>query len=125
MSVFQVMQKIPSGDETPDAVETCFIADRFSCGAALLTPLWAVAHGLWLELVLWVAGVIAIGLSAEVIGGEAAFWLYVLASFLIGFEAAGVRAAALKRRGYQMAGDIIAMAEDLAELEWQRRGGAA
>ncbi len=124
MAVYQVFIS-PRGARNPQAESgAVFIPDRFSWGAALLPPVWAMLHGLWLELVIWVAGMIVLGALAPVLGDTAVFWTYVLASVLIGAEAAGIRASNLRRRGYFGGGDIIAGSIDLAEMRWIRSGDA-
>lgn len=97
------------------------VADRFSWSAALLPPVHALVHGLWLLLVVWVVGTIAIALSSLWIGGEAAFWLYVLFATLIGFEAASFRRVRTAKRGGNYRGDVIAAGEDLALVDYLKR----
>lgn len=122
MSLYQVLQR-PEGvvDPLPNS-GAVFIKDRFSWLAGLLPPVWAIVHGLWLELVIWIAAMIALGAASMIIGDEAVFWLNVLVAILIGLEATNIRTAALRRKGYQPLGDIIAGAEDLAEMEFIKRG---
>jgi hypothetical protein len=105
-------------DEAPAVV-----ADRFSWFAALLPPVWAVAHGLWLALIGYVVGVAAIVAASLYAGGEAGFWLYVLFAVLIGFEAPNLRRRALRGRNYVHRAELIAAADDLAEVEWMKRRG--
>jgi hypothetical protein len=90
------------------------VADRFSWFAALLPPLYAVVHGLWLALIGWIVGVVLLCLLGSWIGGGAAFWLYVLSAVLIGFEAPTLRRRRLGRRGWAWRGDVVAVDEDLA-----------
>lgn len=107
-------------DEAPAVVP-----DRFSWFAALLPPVFAVVHGLWLGLVLYLVGVVAIVLASMWVGGEAGFWLYVLFAIGIGFEASSLRRRGLRRRNFVYRADLIAPATDLAEVEWMRRRGRA
>ena len=93
------------------------VADRFSWFAALLPPLYALAHGLWLLLAGWVAAVAGIVLLGLYAGGAAAFWTYILLAILLGFEAATLRRARLGRRGWHYRGEVIAPDEDLAIVE--------
>jgi Protein of unknown function (DUF2628) len=94
------------------------VPDRFSWFAALLPPFYAMAHGLWLELVGFVAALICLGLLGRWAGPEAAGEIYVLLALLIGFEAGALRRRALRSRGYSYCGERIAQSEDLAELSW-------
>ncbi len=103
-------------DRTPSAV-----ADRFSWFAALLTPVYALAHGLWLLLAGWVLAVAAVVALGWFGGGDAAFWAYVLVAMLIGFEAGAFQRRALRHRGFQHAGDYFATEPDLAIVEALKR----
>jgi len=103
-------------DRAPSAV-----ADRFSWFAALLPPLYALVHGLWLMLAGWLVLVLAVVALGLFFGGDAAFWTYVLAAILIGFEASTLRRRHLGRRGWDYAGDYVAQGEDLALVEALRR----
>lgn len=105
-------------DENQDPIA---VADRFSWSAALLPPLHALVHGLWLLLAGWVLGTAAIVALSLWTGGEAAFWLYVLFAILIGFEAPAFRRVKTARAGGVYQGDYVAAAEDLALLEYMKR----
>ena len=96
---------------------TTVVADRFSWFAAILPPIFALAHGLWPSLLGYLVLVAALVVASRVIGGGAAFWTYVAIATWIGFEAPAFRRAALRRRGWSYRSDVIAAAEDLAELE--------
>ena len=125
MSVFQVLQRPPGDFDPANESGAVFIEDRFSWFAALLPPVWALVHGLWIELIIWIVGMVALYGLNFLIGDEAVFYLYLLSAFFIGYEAANIRASALSRRGCTLAGDIVAGGEDLAEMEWlKQRAGA-
>jgi hypothetical protein len=94
------------------------VPDRFSWFAALLPPVYALVHGLWLALAGYVVAVLALVVGSFWIGADAACWLYVLMAALIGFEAGTLRRLALARRGYVHGGDRIATAEDAALSGW-------
>jgi hypothetical protein len=111
--------------DRPDSAAPTVVADRFSWFAALLPPVFALAHGLWLAL-LGYAIILAVLIAGRSwIGDGAAFWIYVVSAIWIGFEAPALRRAALRRRGWSDRGDIIAMSPDLAQLEWLKRRVAA
>lgn len=103
--------------ERPDELAPAVIPEKFSWFAALLPPVHALVHGLWLGLIVYVAAVIALGF-ASVWLGEAAFWLYALLAMLIGFEAPALRRAKLQARGWTWRADVVAAAEDLAQRDW-------
>lgn len=113
MTLYSVYQR--QGD-APTAV-----ADRFSWFAALLPPVHALVHGLWLLLVIWAVGAVAIAGSSLLVGGEAAFWLYVLFATLIGIEAASFRRVKTARRGGRYRTEIVAAGEDLALVDYLKR----
>lgn len=113
MTLYSVYERT---NDAPTAV-----ADRFSWSAALLPPVHALVHGLWLLLALWVVGTVAIAASSVVVGGEAAFWLYVLFAILIGFEAASFRRVRTGKRGAEYRTEIIATGEDLALVDYLKR----
>ena len=106
-------------DEAPAVVP-----DRFSWFAALLPPVFAVVHGMWLALAGFVALAALIVLGALWLGADAAFWLYVLFVAAIGWEAPALRRRALRRHGWVYRSELIAPAADSAEVEWVRRRGA-
>lgn len=107
-------------NEAPEVVP-----DRFSWFAALLPPVYALVHRLWLPLVVWLVLVIAIAGLGVVFGGDVGFWTYVLLAVLIGFEAPALRRRGLRRRGYLYRSDLIAAAPDLAQVEWMKRRSGA
>lgn len=106
--------------ERPSDAPTA-VADRFSWSAALLPPVHALVHGLWLLLGAWVVGTVAIVAASLVIGGEAAFWLYVLFAMLIGFEAASFRRVKTAKGGAPYRTEIIAAGEDLALVDYLKQ----
>lgn len=101
--------------------EPIAVADGFSWFAALLPPLYALLHGLWLLLAGWlvlVAAVVALGVFG---GATAAFWTYVLAALLIGLEAGTFHRRALRHRGWRHIGEYLATEPDLAIVEALKR----
>lgn len=97
------------------------VADRFSWSAALLPPVHALVHGLWLLLLAWVVGTLAIVTLGLWVGADAAFWLYVLFATLIGFEASSFRRVKTAKRGGRYRGEVIAAGEDLALVDYLKR----
>jgi hypothetical protein len=94
------------------------IPETFSWTAFLLPPVFALVHGLWLELIAFVVAVIALGFAATILGGSATFWLYALFALWIGFAAPSLRRQALHRGGWHHRGDRVAAAPDLATLSF-------
>ncbi len=112
-SIFEKPQAKAAKDRAPVA-----IPERFSWFAMLLTPLYALVHGLWLVLVFWLALVMGLAYASRLIGPEAANLLYIVVAVFLGFEAPALRRDWLLFRGYQWRGDIIASAEDIAQRDY-------
>jgi hypothetical protein len=93
------------------------IPEKFSWLAALLPPVFLAMHGLWLELVAFVLKIVALVVLSAFIGGNAAFWLYVLAALWLGFAASGLRRHALTWRGWRHRDERVALSVDMARLE--------
>jgi len=92
------------------------VAERFSWLAFLLPPLFALRHGLLLALLGWLVAVLLLGAGETLIGGTAAFWLYVLVALWFGFEAPALRGASLRRRGWRARTALVAADADLATV---------
>jgi Protein of unknown function (DUF2628) len=110
MTVFSIYQ---ADAEAPEAVP-----ERFSIFAALVPPVYALVHGLWLELIGFIVLLVLVGVLGVLAGPDAAALSYAAIALLIGFEAPALRGAALHRRGKAYRADIIAPAADQAEVEW-------
>lgn len=125
MPLYQVMQR-PHGSVDPFSESgAVFIKDRFSWSAALLTPIWAIYNGLFLETGIWVVlTLVLIGL-ATILNNPALVWAYPCFALLVGYEAPNILAAGLRRRGFVPGGDIVANSADVAEMEWMKRGATA
>lgn len=96
------------------------VPEKFSWFAFLLPPVFALYHGLWLMLVLSVVAIVAlIGIGATVIGGSAAFWLYVLMALWCGFAAPDLRRFSLRK--WDETVPVVAHGSDGAEIELLRR----
>lgn len=92
------------------------VAERFSWFAAFFPPVHALFHRLWDQLGLFVFGVGLVVLAARFLGGETAFWLYLLFAFAFGVAAPGARRRALERRKFKDLGHRLAGDADLARL---------
>ena len=112
MTLFAIFDSKPGKGDLP-----AIIPEKFSFFAAVLPPVFLGAHGLWLELVAYVVGVVALGVISAFIGGDAVVWLYLLLVMALGFAAPGLRRHALAWRGWTHRGDCVALSADLAQLE--------
>ncbi len=104
-----------------NAVAPQAVADRFSWLAALLPPVFALAHGLWLALLGWVVVVVGLAVLGQWIGKDAATALYFLAAVLFGFEAQRLRGTNLMRRGWSYRTDVFAADPDLAAVDYLKQ----
>ncbi len=112
MTIYTVFDAKPGKPDLPAA-----IPEQFSWLAALLPPVFLLMHGLWLETLAWLLGVVALVLATPLIGGAAAFWLYVLGAAWMGFAAPSFRRHALQSRGWRYRGERVATGADMAQLE--------
>src|SRR5690606_28370124 len=95
------------------------VRDGFHFFAFLLPVVWLLFHRLWIEAA--AAFVIALGIGA--FGtypgiGTASSVLGFLAAMLLGMEAASLKLAALRRRGWREWGVVEAANADEAELRF-------
>jgi hypothetical protein len=111
MTLFAIFDPRPGQEALPVTVP-----ERFSWFAALLPPVYFVAHGLWPMLALFViklAGIVALSVFA---GGAVAFWLYVLVAAWFGASAPSFRRQALGWAGWTHRGDRVAPDAQAAQL---------
>jgi hypothetical protein len=99
-----------------------FVRQGFSWGALLVPALWLLYRRMWLELILFV---LLVALLTWVAGpsdmGQAALgWASVALVVVFAFAANDLRAEALERRGYRLAGIANGRGGDAAELAFFR-----
>ncbi len=111
MTLFAIFDPKPGLSAAPAA-----IPEKFSWFAALLPPVFALVHGLWLELIGFVVALVALSFAAPWLGADAIIWLYILFAVAIGFAAPGLRRHNLASRGWRHRGDRVAGDADLARL---------
>lgn len=104
--------------ERADEIAPAVVPEKFSWAAAIVPPVYALMHGLWLGLILFVLAIAALTVARLWIGGEAVFWLYVLLAAWIGFEAPAFRRRKLEARGWTYRSDVVATGVDLAQRDW-------
>ena len=93
----------PHGDRLERAEALVFVPEGFSWGAALLTPFWLLAHGLWLGLLAYIGAFVVLGLLMTTLGlpSQLGGWLLVGLHVLFGFEADTLRRWSLERQGFR------------------------
>ena len=99
------------------AEQLAFVKEGFSWPALIVPLLWLLYYRMWVEFgllaLLYVALQLAFGTDAQ---GQTLFgWASLAIAVLFAFEANDLRAAALERRGYRLAG--VASGRDRTEAE--------
>jgi hypothetical protein len=109
----------PPTDRMDRAEALRFVRDGFSGQAALLAPIWLLAHRLWPALAAYIAAIAAIGAAYAWLGlPDAAALICVAAVHLIvGFEADTIERGDLERKGWSGLGSVTGA----NLLECQRR----
>ncbi|MSP83939.1 MAG: DUF2628 domain-containing protein [Alphaproteobacteria bacterium] len=96
----------------PDGTDEIVIRDGFSWPAAVLGPVWALWHGLWIAALALIAlqALIAL-LPWPVVAAAAA----VAQAALVGWHALDLRVWRLERDGYRLAAIVLATSGEEAE----------
>jgi hypothetical protein len=131
MPTFTVHEPPPKKSESVAAPERfVFVRDGFHFWAFLLSPLWLLAHRLWLAFFgyLILSGALAFALTFANAPSSAKFLASVLVALLVGFEAPSLWRWKLSRRKWKMLGFIVAEDAEMAErrfyAEWSKRDDA-
>ena len=90
---------------------------KFFWFAAILPPVFLSVHRLWLELAAWLLGLAVLVVASIVLGGAAAFSIYILGAIWLGFAGPDLIRRALLRRGWTARGERVADSADMAQLE--------
>lgn len=96
----------PPADRIDRAEALRFVREGFTWTAALFGPLWMIVRGLWLALIIYIVGAVALGLLASALGlsHEIRTVLFLALHVLIGFEADQIERWTLARNGWTMIG---------------------
>ncbi|RXF70325.1 DUF2628 domain-containing protein [Hansschlegelia zhihuaiae] len=111
----------PPGGARPvleDAEKFVTVREGFSKAAFFLAPFWLIWRRCWLALALWavaVALVVVVFHMADLQGGPGIVFL-ALPSLAVGLESSWIRARALEKRGYALAGSALARTREEAEV---------
>lgn len=119
MAIYVVME--PDQPELSRAQEKAFlIRDGFSFWAFVLPVIWLLAHRLWIEALAALALMLAAGALATQLGSHPMMGaaLSLLTQITFGLEAANLRVAALRRRGWHLWGPVEAANRGEAELRY-------
>jgi uncharacterized protein DUF2628 len=117
MPAFAVLEPPGYNDTAERADRFIFLHERFSLGAFLLGPLWMMWQRLWLELLVYLAGVAAVGygLYALGVGWPTIIVALSLIQLFLGLEATTLARGMRVRHGWRDGGVVIADDLDLAE----------
>lgn len=128
MPTYTVHAPPPKKDETTSAPERFrFVRDGFHFWAFLLTPVWLLAHRLWLALLIYVVAYAVLGVALAFLGASPSMQLLVglPIALLMGFEASSIRRWTLSRRGWKQLGFVVGEDAEMAEqrffAEWAKR----
>jgi hypothetical protein len=114
-SVYEPPSQVTNVVERADKL--AFVKEGFSWPALFVPLLWVLYQRMWIEFVVlalvYVALQVAFGSEAQ--GQALAAWASFAVSVLFAFEANDLRAAALERKGYRLAG--VTSGRDRTEAE--------
>jgi hypothetical protein len=110
MTIYAVHAPANARENPAASADRCaFVCDGFSWGAFFLAPLWLLRHRLWIAFLGWLFAVLLLWAASYWFGlsSSAVFWSYVAIAVFLGLEAGMLRAASLRRRGFDLT-DIVA-----------------
>ncbi len=98
-------------------MKTIFVKDGFRWLALFFTPLWLLAHRLWLEFALWLLATLGLTLSMRLYGLNpgTSMLISLLISLYCGFEGASMIEARLERGNRPLTRVIAGASRDEAE----------
>lgn len=114
-----------------DTERFVFVREGFSKAVFLLAPFWLGWRRCWRTLALWAAAMVLVAaiVSLLELHGAAAMILVSLPSLAVGYEAAWIRARALEKSGFRLAGSAMARTQEEAEAlffsDWLKEAKAA
>ena len=119
-SVYEPPAQAP--DLLSRAERLAFVKEGFSWPALFFPAFWLIYQRMWLELGGFVAILAALqwALGFDARAQDLVGWAGLALILLFAFEANDLRVAALKRRGYRLAGVAIGSGRDAAELAFFR-----
>ena len=109
MKTYTVHEPPSAPADRLDRAETVvFVKDGFSWSAALFTPFWALANGLWLILVVYLVVVTLVSFSFNAAGanGNVLMAINIALHLLIGLEASSLHRWHLARKGWHYLGSV-------------------
>ena len=110
--------------EKPEAAEpterVVLLRDGFSWGAFVFNALWLLVNRQWLILALYVAAVMMLATLAQLLqlSELSAMLMQLWLQVMLGFHAYDLQGWVMKRRGYRMAGVLVAESEMVAQRRY-------
>ena len=123
MTVFSVYEPQSEAPELLQRAERlAFVKEGFSWPALFFPAFWLIYQRMWLELGAFLAMLAALqwALGFDARAQDLVGWAGLALILLFAFEANDLRVAALKRRGYRLAGVAIGSGRDAAEFAFFR-----
>jgi hypothetical protein len=110
----------PPADRVDRAERLAFVRDGFSWSAALLTPIWMLAHRLWWPFAGYLAAetLLAMLARSDLIDPGWASVAGLALGLVVGFEADSLRRWSLKRRGWSTIGAVSGRNAEDCERRW-------
>lgn len=122
MSVYTVHAP-PAGAAGPDPERFVFVRDGFHFWAFVFGPVWLLAKGLWLPLVIYIVIAAALHAAMWLLAVPAATYaaLVLLMHLLIGLEAGTIRRWTFRLRGWTALGVVTGTNRENAEQRFYDR----
>jgi uncharacterized protein DUF2628 len=118
MPTYTVHAPPPRQGETISAPERfVFVRDGFHVWAFILSPLWLLAHRLWLAFILYVVGygLLSIGFVFLRVSANTQLVAGLAIALLVGFEAPSIWRWTLTRRRWSTLGFVVGEDAEVAE----------
>lgn len=122
--MFGKSEKIYNAYEKPEAAEVTervvLLREGFSFWAFSLNALWLISQRMWSLLALYIAAIIAVSIVCDALGmAQVAIMLVqIWLQLMLGLHAYDLQGALLTRRGYRLAGVIVAQNDIAAERRY-------
>jgi Protein of unknown function (DUF2628) len=118
MPTYTVHAPLPRQGETMSAPERfVFVRDGFHVWAFILSPLWLLAHRLWLAFVIYVVGygLLGVGFAVLRVPASAQLLAGLAIALFVGFEASSIWRWTLTRRRWTALGFVVGEDTEMAE----------
>ena len=105
------------GETTSAPERFVFVRDGFHVWAFILSPLWLLAHRLWLAFIIYVIGYGAVGFAFAFlrVSANAQLLAGLAIALLVGFEAPSIWRWTLARRRWRTLGFVVGEDAEMAE----------